>query len=136
MADYDEKEKKLKESVFFVEANSYESLSLWREFKEQYGEQNWVQDNMGFSQTIGFLNGDRDKPVVVSFFFNSLFGQRVCFYEATSRYVDHTMVEDYIKAIYQKKYDNDTRNAMTDAMNFHHAVHHCKELQDNCKFQT
>ena len=51
-------------------------------------------------------------------------------YEATSRYVDHTLVKNYIKENYPVKYDNNTRLAMTDAMNFHLVVEVTEESSE------
>ena len=143
-------EEKMKQVVFFVEANSYETGAIWSEIKqyvrnrvneltdiEELQEMYFkslikeilIQDYEGFWTTIGHINGETDKPVCVSFSFIQLYGSYVCFYNATSRYVDHTMVEDYIKSNYPTTWDNGHRNpAMTDAMNFHHALHECVNI--------
>jgi hypothetical protein len=109
-----EQEAKLKTSVFFIEATHYEKFSLWRRFHET--SIGWVEDNLGFCIIVGSLG--KNKPVNVSFSFATLNGKRVCFYEAISRYVDHTMVEEFIEKNYPVKWGND-RRAMTDADNFH-----------------
>lgn len=111
----EKKEQKLKESVYFVEATGYEQLSIWQEFHK---ENDWVQDLCGFAQTIGYIDKKKTKPVVVSYAFAIVNGQRICFYEAVSRYVDHTMVEKHIEKNYPVRYDNGHRRAMSDAMNF------------------
>jgi len=84
----------------------------------------WIQDNSGFGREIGKIG--RGKPVFVSFSFYAIGGKYICFYNATSRFVDWTMVEDYIKK-FAPKYDNGHRTAMTDANNFHHCLHFCQE---------
>lgn len=112
---HDDKEKKLKETVYFCEATGYEQLSIWREEHERH---DWVQDMSGFSQVIGYIDKKRKKPVNVSFSFAVVDGQRICFYEAISRYVDHKMVEEFIVKNYPVKYDQGQRRAMDDAMNF------------------
>lgn len=119
-------EKKLETTAFFVEATDYERMGLWREHHKEYG---WEEDNSGFSKTIGHINDDHTKPVTVCFFFAKIFGKRICFYEATSRYVDHTMIEEWIEKNYPIAW-NGTSRAMTNAMNFHHAIHHCKALSE------
>jgi hypothetical protein len=118
-AGMDRNEAKLFSTIFFVEATHTEQFYLWKEYHE--GHQ-WVQDSEGFYKTIGFIKDDTSMPVTVSFSFIEIHGKRVCFYEATSIYVDHNMVQEYIKSHYPVKWDNNMRTAMTDAMNFHHAI--------------
>lgn len=118
-------EEKLKESVFFVEAGSYETLCLWKDFRGKY---TFVQDNLGFWQVIGYINEDRSMPVGVSFSFVIIAGRRVCYYETTSRFVDTEMVEKFLKDNYPKTWDNGRRDAMTNAMNFHHVLDHIRTL--------
>src|SRR5688500_18430890 len=106
--------KELNNVVFFVEATSYEALCLWEELNHKC---KWEQC-MGYSFHIGNVKDDPDMPIQVSFMINKIYGKEVAFYEATSRYVDHTMVENWIKKHHPVKYDNGTRWAITDAMNF------------------
>ena len=117
-------EERLKTSVFFIEATSFEKHYLWKEFEKETG---WEQDLMGFGQMIGHIG--KNKPVFVSFSFAKIHGKIICFYEVTSRYADHTMVEEWIEKNYPVKWDNNTRRAMTDAMNFHLAIDCCKNEQ-------
>lgn len=116
-------EEKLKSAVFFIEATSYEQLCLWRENHQQT---NWEEDRCGVLHQIGNLG--QGKPICVSFTFAKIYGKRICFYEATSRYVDHEMVEEYLEKNYPVGWDNGTRRAMTDAMNFHLAIDACSEV--------
>jgi len=111
----DEKEMKMKTSVFFIEANSYEQLMLWKEFKK---ETNWEEDGCGFTQVIGFIGGDENMPVNVSFFFAKVWGKRICFFDVCSRFSDSEMVMEWIKKNYPVKYDNLQRWAIKNAMNF------------------
>lgn len=123
-------ESKMQSSVFFVETNSFEHLSLWREWKNEwnYKQEDWEQDNTGHIVEVGRISNHKNKPVCVSFTFAKLFGQRVCFYYVCSNFSDYQMVEKWFKTNYPKTYDNGRRVAKTDAMNFHHAVHECKRL--------
>ena len=116
-------EDKLKDCVFFVEANSYEQFALWKE-NHSKKRLKWEEDNSGFSIIVG--NIGKGKPVNVAFNFAKIRGKRICFYEAISRYVDHDMVEKWIEKNYPVKWDNGNRRAMTDAMNFHHAIDACQ----------
>lgn len=122
-------EEKMKSSVFFVEANSFEQFTLWRSWENEwnYESKDWEQDNTGAMIEVGRISNHKNKPVCVSFGFAKLFGQRICFYSVCSNFSDYQMVENWIKTNYPKTYD-DGRVAMTDAMNFHHAVHECKRL--------
>jgi hypothetical protein len=122
----DEKEKKMQETVFFVEANSFESFSLWNQHHEK--DLIWREDNCGFSQIIGCIDGDQNKPVNVTFMFAVIFGSRICFYDVCSRFSDSEMVEKWIETNYPRKWANGTRRAMTNAQNFHHAIDHCRTL--------
>lgn len=79
---------------------------------------------MGFYQVIGKIN--KNKPVCVSFSFAKIYGKRICFYYSSGRYSDSVMVENFIESNYSVKWDNGTRRAMTDAMNFHHAIDACR----------
>ena len=120
-------EAKLQSTKFFVEATSAEQHFLWKEFHEKT---NWVEDNCGVSRQVGSIGNDESKPVWVNFRFAEINGKRICMYEATSRYVDHTLVKNYIKENYPVKYDNNTRLAMTDAMNFHLVVEVTEESSE------
>lgn len=124
----DNREYKLKSSVFFIEATTFEQLCLWKENKDKV---NWEQDVQGFTHIIGYIDpGAQKMPVNVCFTFEKIYGQRICFFNVVSRYADHTMVEDWLKKHYPVKYDNGQRDAITDALNFVHALHHCKKLSE------
>jgi len=122
-------ENKFAETMFFIEANSYEQLAIYREFLKDNKHGIYEQDNAGIMRTIGFINGDATMPVTVSFTFGYIDGYRFCYYDATSRYVDRALVEEYIQSTYPRTYDNGTRIAMTDAMNFHHIYSAIEELK-------
>jgi len=116
-------EEKLKSSVFFIEATGYERLMIWKEYHEKVM---WEEDREGFWTQVGQIG--KNKPVCASFCFAEILGQRICFYEPTSRYVDHEMIEKYIeKTCHPKKWDHNSRRAFTNAMNFHIAVAACEE---------
>jgi len=114
---------KLKASIFFIEANSFEILQLWKEFKEY-----WVEDNVGFYKTIGFINNDKNMPINVLFNFTKLFNQQICFYNVISRFNDSELVENFLEKNYPVKYEG--RRAMTNAMNFHNVSNYCEKLNN------
>ncbi len=67
----------------------------------------------------------------MSFSFTKIDGFIVCFYHSTSRFSDSKMIEDWIKRHYPIKWNNDTRNAMTNAQNFHHVLRHIDFLKQS-----
>lgn len=117
----DIKEQKMKESVFFVEANSYERSTLWKEFKD---ETSWVQDYGGFTEVIGCIDEDREKPVNLCFTFEIIFGLRICFYEVVSRYSDKEMINEWLQANYPQA-------KVKKSMDFDLVVDQCKSLTSN-----
>lgn len=113
-------EERLKITDFLVEANSFEKHTLWREWHEKL---TWQQENPGESVTIGHLD---DRPVCVSFFWDTIGGKLICFYDAHSAVVDWTMINDWLRKHFTGRWDSGTRWAHTDAMNFHLCVDHIK----------
>jgi hypothetical protein len=122
---YTSNEEKLNTSVFFVEADSYSKHQLWKAWHEST---DWKQDSSGFLREIGYIGKTKKRAVCVQFNFAMIHGKRVCFYNATSRFVDHDMVEEYIQENWPVKYDNGSRKAMCDADGFHNCIEVCKNL--------
>ena len=131
-------DEKLKAVDFFVEATSHEAHELWAKWfhyplrndtNDPSGEKplDWIQDMSGFSRVVGHIKDDLDMPVCISFSFYIINGKYVCFYEAVSRYVDYTMVEEYISKNFPLKYDNSTRRRMTNASNFSNCIWWCRK---------
>lgn len=123
-------DEKMKRVDFFVEADTFsrEQLDI------RYGRGNnradapdWNNDGQGFGKTVGYINGKEDQAVVVAFNFAAIGDKWVCFYHATSRFVDWTMIEKYIDDNWPVKYDNGTRTARVDASNFHNCYSFCCE---------
>jgi predicted nucleotide-binding protein (sugar kinase/HSP70/actin superfamily) len=108
---------------FFVEANSYEMFKLWQENKNYDIPCKWDEHHSGFGFTIGRIS---NRPIVLTFSFATLDDSLVCFYTSSSQLVDHKMIEDFIEFCWPIKYDHGHRRAMTDAQNFHHCIHYCK----------
>ena len=130
----------LKKVKFFVEADSFAQSTLWKEFSVQgrqfiqrtRGEDeirvSWDQETRGFNLTIGEIKVGRDRlPINISFSFATINGIYICFYEGISQLVHHAMIEDFLHTLYPVKYDKGTRLAYTNASNFHHCLHFCKE---------
>lgn len=83
----------LKDVVGVVEATSYESMCLWREY-HQTQKKTWIQGRGGYLPTIGQLDG---RPVVLSLLVNTVDSRPILFLEVTSQVVDHKMVEEWLK---------------------------------------
>jgi len=119
---------RFEDTVFVVEANGYERLSLWTKHCHQgsveytsgppYKRYKWEQDNHGIWYQIGELAG---LPICVSFFWNKIDGHRVLFYECTSRVYDLQVIDGWLKAHCNPTWDGN-RRAHCDAMNFHHCL--------------
>lgn len=80
--------------VGVVEATSYESMCLWREYHKERGMP-WEADLGGYLPTIGQLDG---RPVCLSLFVKKIDGHKLLFIEATSQVVDHKMIDEWLKA--------------------------------------
>src|SRR5690242_18267532 len=111
-------EEKLKTTKFFVEANSFEQHTLWKEVYDSKKD-TWEQDNAGVSLVIGKVG---KHPVNVTFFFAKINGVQVCFYHGCSQVVHHGKIDKWIEKNYPIKYDKGSRRAVTDANNFHHCL--------------
>lgn len=83
---------------------------------------NWVQKNPGSLVTIEKveLNGVK-YPVCVSLCWYCIEGVYVCFYEATSRVVDHDIIDKFL----EKEFPGVSK---TNLMNFGHALNYIEEL--------
>lgn len=93
----------------------------------------WKQIMSGFGITIGYIkvqndNFENEFPVCVSFSFAFINGNKVCFYDCTSRIEDHTMIEDWLTSHFQLTHDNYTRWNHTNSSNFHSCVHSLDRL--------
>jgi len=111
---------RFKDTIFRVEANSYEHLCLWNEWKERI---KWEDDNLGIWYQIGEIN---NLPICISMRWTKINNYLILFYHPTSRIVDHDQIEDWFKKHCYPKWDKDTRIAHCDAMNFHHCIHAIK----------
>ena len=112
---------RLQKTQFFVEANGFEKQKLWEEFHETIS---WEQDLSGFIIEIGKI---KKRPICIEFSFAKIGEKQIAFYYGCSTLVDHKMIEDFLEENYPVKYDNGSRKAITDAMNFHNCYHFCLE---------
>jgi len=127
-------EPRFAKTQFVVEAASYEKHVLWSQHSHQ-GSLNssigklpkfeWVQDHQGRMIKVGELGG---RPVIVTFFWFTIDGVLVAFWEATSQVVDHKMIEEWLEANCAPRYDNGHRLAHCDAFNFSHCLSAIREF--------
>lgn len=104
--------------VYMVEANSFETMMIWR---EHHKELNWKSVTLGGPMFhLGSIN---DRPVVLSVDIFSILGRKVMSYNPTSQLVDWVMVEEFL----EKSWPNAKK---TDAMNFHNAIYHIRSMNE------
>ena len=60
--------------------------------------------------------------------------QLVMFWEACSRVVDHRAVDVWLAEHFKGKWDNGSRNATTNASNFHHCIQAVREANKKPPF--
>ena len=118
-------EERLKKTFFLVEANSFETLTLWVNHAKD-GAMAWDQGH-GFAVTVGNLDS---RPVCVSMTWNMLDGRWVAFWNACSQVVDHVMVDAWLEENFKGTWDNGSRRASCDAMNFHHCLQALRQDSD------
>ncbi len=104
-----------------VEANSFESLELWKYWHQEKGY-SWVQNNHSWLVKVGEIV--KGKEVWISPVAHIVNGRKILFVDATSSVVDWNMIEDYLKenvpsAVTRNKIYLNKENAM----NFHCLVH-------------
>lgn len=100
------------QTEFVVEANGYESLSLWSDCQKE--GISWEQEN-GLMIRVGEVE---NMPVNISVMWNVVGGMRILFWDSISRMVDYTMIEEWFDRNCCPMYDKGTRKARTNAMNF------------------
>lgn len=137
-------EQRLRRTVAVVEATHAECLELWKTWSSDswwhsdYPHQKvkWEQISSGYWEQIGTVQiksartvfGSYERkgefPVCVTMLWARIEGQLVMFWEPTSKFVDHDMIEAYLNKIMDPwpTYDRGHRRASTNAMNFAHAI--------------
>ncbi|KKL70171.1 hypothetical protein LCGC14_2107590 [marine sediment metagenome] len=115
------------DTVFVVEANSFERLTLWSMHSHQgsiesmhvpYKRYKWEQDSLGCMIEVGHINNE---PVRIDFFWNIIDGHRVAFYGRRTWLIDLYMVKAWLEAHCNPIWDG-SRRAHCNAMNFHHCL--------------
>ena len=124
------REELLKETKFVVEATGFEVLCLWTEFSEEaqfktdLNVYKWEQINPGYIIEVGRII---DYPVNISCSWNRINDVLIMFWEASSRIVDLNMIDVWLRSNCAPKWDDGTRLAYTNAMNFHDVIGYIKD---------
>lgn len=116
---YKNLEEVYKDVYGIVEANSYESLMLWKEWHGKQGY-SWIQNNSGWLEQVGVVGA---RGVWISPLAHIVNGRKILFIEATSALVDWEMIDNYLKenvpsAVKENGYLN-----KQNASNFHCLIH-------------
>lgn len=141
MSSNDDMVVKLRDTAYAVEANSHEVNRLWslhahagKQFvlhvrEDEKYRVDWVQDNSGYLPLAGHVYNNKTMPVRISLFWNILNGKRILFYEPTSRFVDHTLVREWLEHHLPHLFPEKGRNLHTDANNFGHVLNFLREAK-------
>lgn len=104
--------------VGVVEANSYETMCLWKEYAEEL-KKPWKQRCDGLGEIVGKL---ADMPVFLSLLTAEIEGHKILFIDATSQVIDHRLIDQWLANTLPTSAfrGGDPRNGVnkTDAMNF------------------
>ena len=84
----------LDDVVGVVEANSFERMCLWKEYKAN--GKTWVQNLSGCGINVGYITAQR--PVFISLTTAVVDGHKILFVEPTSISVDHGMIGIWLKS--------------------------------------
>jgi hypothetical protein len=98
------------DTIYLIEANSYERQALWAEFHTQL---RWEHDCIGAVIQVGELD---NRPVNIDVLWTKIDGYRIAFWDACSQVVDHKMIEDWLR-------QNLPKVPKTNSMNFHNMIH-------------
>jgi hypothetical protein len=123
-------EELLKQTVFIVEANSFEQHTLWQQHCNKENFRDWPkmtwEQMHGWLVTVGKLD---DRPVCISTSWVKVDGFLVMFWYECSQVADYVQTEKWLDENFTRKYDNGTRSATCDAMNFGHCISAIRELK-------
>ena len=127
-----------KDVVFLVEADNFATFTLWR---DHHGDprpgavvvRSWEQETRGVSVTLDWAGGLIKRPICIDISWAKLNGKRVLFYEGCSQLVDHKLIGDWLKkyTLETIRWDDGTRWAHCNAMNFHLCLDAIGVLQDH-----
>lgn len=117
-------ESRLAETLFIVEATSFEQHCLW---EKHHKELNWQQINSGWLVTVGKLG---DRPCCITTSWAKIEDQLVMFYDQCSQVTDTLQTYEWMHKHFNGTWDNGRRMASTDAQNFHLCLHAIREKNE------
>lgn len=101
--------------VGVVEANSFETMCLWKEYTEEL-KKTWLENPSGLGQQIGILAG---MPIFISLNTAIIDGKKILFIDPTSQVVDYRIIDKWLEENLPKTaYTLYGRINKTNAMNF------------------
>jgi hypothetical protein len=113
----------LAKTFFVVKATSFEQQCLWEEHAEdsyrRFSYRKWEQVNSVGVFPVGELDS---RTICVSMRWVQIDGHLVMFWEATSQVVDLVKIEKWLERHFTGTWCNGTRQATTNAANFHHCL--------------
>lgn len=117
--------RRFEQTMFVVEANSFEHQALWERYNGTNGPLawDWVAS---YSATVGELDG---RPIAVSLRWDKINDRIVLFWYAMSEVVDYQRIQKFLESQCSPKWDGD-RPAFTDAENFHNVIIAIKEMNN------
>lgn len=128
----DTAEERLKRTLFIVEANSFEELALWRDtaknsdcLRKGVKGLTWEQKH-GWLITVGELD---NRPCCISTSWVKIDGCLILFWYNCSQVTDSVQTDKWFEKHFKGTYDNGTRRATCDAMNFGHCLSAIKEYK-------
>ncbi len=137
----DTAETRLARTLFIVEATSFERMSLWAHHSEDavyplynprrgvpaYSQHKWEDIPNGYGVTV---NPSGKRPVCILLTWVRIDGQLVMFWEGCSKLVDYNLIDKWLEEHFKGTYDNNTRRAECDAMNFGQCLGAIKDVND------
>lgn len=127
----DTAETRLKKTAFIVEATSFEQHCLWAQHAVEsphypkYPKVTWEQMH-GWVIQVGKLG---KRPVCISASWVKIDGFMVMFWYECSQVTDRLKSEAWIGKYFSGTWDNGSRLAECDAMNFHHCLDALREFK-------
>lgn len=124
-------EQLLKNTVFIVEATSFEQHCLWAQHSTDgpnypdYPKVKWEQ-MYGWLIQVGKVG---KRPVCISTSWVKLDGLLVMFWYNCSQITDSLQSEQWLEENFKGRYDNGTRPARIDAQNFGHCLSAIREFK-------
>ena len=106
--------------VGMVDANSFETLSLWQQNQIRDNQRTWEESRNGYLVTVGQMD---DRPICLSVSYATIDGHKILFIDACSEVVDYAMIEEWLKkylpeTAWTERFGGKYINR-TNAMNFH-----------------